>query len=101
MDVMQLMKQAQDMKKKMEAAQAELANESFEAESGWGMVKAVVNGRGVLKGLTFKPEFLQKDPDFIEETIIKAVNQAMGAANKAGEKKIGAIAGPLKGLMGQ
>lgn len=49
MDMKSLMRQAQEMQKKMQESQEKLANTDFEGNSGGGLVKAVVNGTGTAK----------------------------------------------------
>ena len=47
MDIKLLMRQAQEMQKKMQKVQEELANTSYEGASGGGVVKVTITGAGV------------------------------------------------------
>ena len=50
-----LMKQAQAMQQKMTELQERLAQMEVEGQSGAGMVKAVVNGKGEVKRMRIEP----------------------------------------------
>ena len=50
------MKQAQEMQAKMADLQEGLADYETTGESGAGLVKATVTGKGVLKSLSISPE---------------------------------------------
>lgn len=99
MNMNQIMKQAQDMQKKLAKQQEELATKEFEATSGGGMVTAKVSGTGTLLGLKIDPEVVSKDDiDMLQDLIIAAINEAsrkvteeaqggmMGMMNKMGIK---------------
>ena len=44
MDIKSLMRQAQEMQKKMQQAQEDLAKTEFEGSSGGGMIKITISG---------------------------------------------------------
>ena len=52
MNIMQMMKQAQQMQKKLQDAQTELANTEFTAMAGNGAVTVVCDGQGTFKKIT-------------------------------------------------
>ena len=52
MNIMQMMKQAQQMQKKLQDAQTELANTEFTAMAGNGAVTVVCDGQGKFKKIT-------------------------------------------------
>jgi len=95
MNINQIMKQAQEMQKKMAKQQEELAKKEFEASSGGGMVTAKVNGTGTLLSLTIDPEVVDKDDvDMLQDLVVAAVNEAI--------KKVGDEAqGGMMGMMNQ
>lgn len=95
MNINQIMKQAQQMQKKLAKQQEELATKEFEASSGGGMVTAKVNGAGSLLAVTIDPEVVDKDDvEMLQDLIVAAVNEAM--------KKVASEAqGGMMGMMNQ
>ena len=72
-DLMSLMKQAKDMQKKMEAAQAEVADLVAEGRSGGGLVTVELAGGGNMKSLKIDPKLLSEDDVEIVEDLIIAL----------------------------
>ena len=96
MNIQGLMKQAQMMQKKMEEAQAKLAEQELTGTSGGGMVTARVNGKHELLSLAIKPEAV--DPDDVEmlsDMVVAAVNAAMKSAEEDSEKTMGKLTGGI------
>jgi len=99
----QLMQQAQQMQQQMAKAQADLADRTYEATAGGGVVKAVVKGNGDLVSVEFDPSVLDPDdPEMAGDLVVAAVNAAMKmAADDAGEAMGGLTGGmDLGGLLG-
>lgn len=97
MNIQQIMKQAQQMQKKLLQEQEELAKKEFEGTSGGGMVTAVVSGLGALLRIKIDPEVVSKDDiDMLQDLVVAAVNDA---ARLAGEASQGGMAG-MMGKMG-
>ena len=72
-----LMKQAQQMQKRMLEIREELANQTVEATIG-GMVTAVVNGQQDLVSLHITPEVVDPDDtEMLEDLVVAAVNEAL------------------------
>ncbi len=62
MDMMKLMKQAQQMQAKVQQMQAELEEAEVEGQAGAGMVKVTLTGKGVrVKGISIDPSLLKED----------------------------------------
>ncbi len=73
-----MMKQAMEMKAKMEEMRESLADERVEGSAGGGMVTVVVNGKMKLVSIAIDPEVINKDESEMLETLIRAaVNDAM------------------------
>ena len=71
-------KQALELKKKLDQMQKELAKIICEADAGHGAVKVTVNGQQKLLSVKISPEAI--DPNKVqklEEWIVKAVNEAV------------------------
>jgi DNA-binding YbaB/EbfC family protein len=92
-----LMKQAQKVQKQMTELQGKLAEERYEASSGGGAVKVVVDGKQILKSLTISPELLKDgDATIIEDLVMTAV----GEAQKTSADRMAEAYGKLTGGMG-
>jgi DNA-binding YbaB/EbfC family protein len=80
-DLMGMMKGIGEMKAKMEAAQAEIANLTVEGRSGGGLVTVTMTGKGDMKGLQIDPSlFRDDDVDVLEDLIIAAHADAKAKA---------------------
>lgn len=91
-----LMKQAQKMQAKMGKMQEELETREFEAVVGGGVVKAVVNGKKELKGITIDPDAVDPDDvEMLEDLIIAAVNQAISTADETVNGEMSKLTGGL------
>jgi len=72
-----MMKQAQKMQKQMGEIQEQLAEHRYEATAGGGLVKAVVDGKQMLKELKLSPKMLEeKDITLIEDLLVTAIGEA-------------------------
>lgn len=91
-----LMKQMEEMQRKMERVQAELSEERIEASAGGGMVTAVANGQGMLCSVHIKPEVVDPDDvEMLEDLVIAAVNEALTTAQARREERMGEVTGGL------
>lgn len=95
-----LLKQAQKMQKQVEGVQAQLAQQVIEVSSGGGAIHIKINGQGEFQALKIDPEFLQEDVEFIEETLLTAVQEAAAEAKAYSEKSMGAVTGGMGGFPG-
>lgn len=76
-----MMKQVQKMQEAVAKVQEELEGKTVVGDAGGGMVKATVNGKQRLTGLTIEPEVVKADEkDMLEDLVIAAVNQGMDKA---------------------
>lgn len=89
-----MVKQAQKLQKQMTEVQAKLAEERYEATAGGGVVKAVVDGKQMLRELKISPEALKEgDVTLIEDLIIAAVSEAQNASEKKMTETLGKLTG--------
>jgi DNA-binding YbaB/EbfC family protein len=89
-----MMKQAQKVQKQMGELQDKLADERYEATSGGGLVKAVVDGKQMLRELKLDPKLLaDNDVTLIEDLVLTAV----GEAQKASQEKMAEAYAKLTG----
>ncbi|TMQ59755.1 MAG: YbaB/EbfC family nucleoid-associated protein [Candidatus Eisenbacteria bacterium] len=76
-----MLKQAQRMKRDFDELQERLAGERFEASAGGGTVRAVVDGKQLLKELKLDPALLaEPDVTLIEDLVLTAVGEAQRAS---------------------
>ena len=91
-----LVKQAQKVQKKMTEVQEQLAEERFEASSGGGLVKAIVDGKQRLKELKISPEALKEsDVTLLEDLIVTAVGEAQRASEEHMKEALGKVTGGI------
>jgi len=72
-----LMKEAQKMQAKMQAAQKELENMSVTGSAGGGMVKIQMTGRHDVKKVTIDEELMDEEKSMVEDLVAAAVNDAV------------------------
>lgn len=87
-----IMKQAQQMQEKMQAAQQEVANMEVTGEAGAGMVKVTMTGRHDVKKVSIDDSVMQEDKDLLEDLLAAAVNDAVRKVESVTEDKMGSIA---------
>ncbi len=89
-----MMKQVQEMQRKMAQAQEELAVEAVEASAGGGMVTVVITGALEVKQVTIKPEAVDPDDvEMLEDLVVAATNEALRAAQDLASTKLGGATG--------
>lgn len=92
-----ILRQAQIMQGKLARLQEEMAERSYEAASGGGMVKAVVSGKQELLKLSIEPGALEGgDVEMLEDLIVAAVNEAGRIARESMEREMSALSGGIR-----
>ena len=92
-----ILRQAQVMQSKLSKLQQEMAERSYEAASGGGMVKAEVSGKQELRKLTIDPKALEGgDVEMLQDLILAAVNEAGRIACETMEREMNNISGGIK-----
>ncbi|MCQ2743374.1 MAG: YbaB/EbfC family nucleoid-associated protein [bacterium] len=110
MNMMNMMKQAQNIQKKLVEAQEELSKTDVSAESGNGSVKVICDGKGVFKSIKLSAEAInsenpssvsQDDIEMLEDLIASAMNNATIKSKSIMESKMKSITGGVNipGLM--
>lgn len=85
-----LMKQAQEMQKNMEKAQAEIAQLEVTGEAGGGLVKVVMTGKHELVKVELD-DSLMDDKDMLEDLFAAAVNSAVRAVEETTQERMGGL----------
>ena len=92
-----LMKQAQQMQKRMLEIREELANRTVEATVGGGMVTAVVNGQQEVISLRITQEVVDpEDTEMLEDLVVAAINEALQQSQELMSAEMSKLTGGLK-----
>ena len=92
-----ILRQAQVMQNKLAKLQQEMAERTYEAASGGGMVKAEVSGKQELRKLVIDPKAIEGgDVEMLQDLILAAVNEASRIARESMEREMNAISGGIK-----
>jgi len=88
-NVQQMLKQAQQMQKKMESAQDELKNIEVTGEAGGGVVSVVFNGKNEFISIKIKPEAINPDnPESVDTDTVEMLEDLISGAMKDANKKV-------------
>lgn len=90
-----LLKQMQKMKSQMETLQGEIAHTVLDVSSGGGAIKIKIKGTGEFQSIELDPEFLKEGKDFVQETLLAAINEAVQKAKATSEDKMGSLTAGL------
>jgi DNA-binding YbaB/EbfC family protein len=92
MDIMGIMRQAQEMKKNFEKTQAELEAMTVAGSAVGGMVTAEVNGLGVIKRVKLDATAVNpNDVEMLEDLIVVAVADAQTKAADEAKMRTGKL----------
>lgn len=98
-DFQQLLQLSQQMQGRLQQLEHDLQATSHEAQSGGGMVRATVDGRGALRSLWIDPAaFDGRDADLLADLVLGAVAEAQRRAAEVLQqevRRVGPLAGPL------
>jgi nucleoid-associated protein EbfC len=95
-DLMKMMKQAQELQSRMQKMQDQLTMLEVEGQSGGGLVKVKLNGKGEMRGLKIDQSLIKPDePELLEDLIVAAFQDAKGKAEAAMQAKMQEVAGGL------
>jgi DNA-binding YbaB/EbfC family protein len=95
-DFLGLMKQAAELKSKMEAMQAELEQIEVEGTSGGGLVTVKISGKGEMKGVTIDDTLMKpSEKEMVADLIVAAHADARRKAENLLQEKMKSVAGGL------
>ena len=96
MDFKKMMQQAQQMQFKLQEMQEKLKDIDVEGEAGGGMVKAFVNGQKELMQIKIEKDIVDPDDvEFLEDTVLAAINVAMKKAEEMSQEAMNKITGGI------
>lgn len=94
-----MMQQLRAMQEQLEAAQAQLAEETVTATVGGGAIKITMTGDQHCKSVEINPEVLQDaDADMLQDLILSAINLALEQSRQLAAERLGPLAGGLPGF---
>jgi DNA-binding YbaB/EbfC family protein len=95
-DFMGLMKQAAELKSKVESMQAELDHVEVEGTAGGGLVTVKLTAKRELKGVRIDPSLLKPDEaEILEDLIVAAHTDARRKAETVLQEKMQSLTGGL------
>ena len=95
-DFLGLMKQAAELKSKMEAMQAELDQIEVEGASGGGLVTVKLSGKGEMKAVKIDESLIKpQEKEIVEDLIVAAHADARRKAEVLLQEKMKNVAGGL------
>jgi nucleoid-associated protein EbfC len=97
MSMANLQRMAQQMQQQMARVQEELESATVEGSAGGGVVRAVVTGKQELVSVTIDPSAVDPDDvEMLQDLVVAAINDALGASRALAESKMAAITGGLR-----
>lgn len=92
-----MIKQAMELKSKLQKAQKELAKMTVEAEAGDGAVKVTASGSQKILSIKISPDVIDPEKSKqLEKLVFKAVTDALDKAKKLADKHLGELTGGMK-----
>jgi hypothetical protein len=96
-NIQKMMKQAQQLQRKMLEAQEALVDERVEGSSGGGMVKVVADGQQNVLQVAINPDAVDpEDVEMLEDLVLAAVSDALKKSRDLAEEKLGAFTKGMK-----
>ena len=91
-----MMKQAQQLQKKMSEAQEKLNSIEVEGTSGGGVVKVIATAKGDIKRIDLDESLLKpEDKEITEDLIVAAINDAKKKGEAAAQEEMKSVTGGL------
>ncbi|MAR79536.1 MAG: YbaB/EbfC family nucleoid-associated protein [Rhodospirillaceae bacterium] len=93
-NISQMMKQAQEMQKRMEDMQQSLERAEIIGESGGGLVKITLNGKGLMLKISIEESlYKENEVSIIEDLIIAGYNDAKNKLEEYSNEEMKKITG--------
>ncbi len=91
-----MIKQAQQLQKRMEQMQEEMETLTVEGSAGGGAVTAVVTGKMNVLSITIDPDVVDPDDvELLQDMVLAAVNDGLRKAEETVSKQMASITGGL------
>jgi DNA-binding YbaB/EbfC family protein len=99
-DLAGLVREAQKMQADMARAEAELETAEIEGQSGAGLVRVTLNGKGAARRVAIDPSLLKpEEQGVLEDLLIAAINDAKGKADVRAAELMRSVSGGLASLL--
>jgi len=91
-----MIKQAQKLQSDMMKMQTEMEEQSYTAQSGGGVVTAVISGKRELTQLVIEPDAVDpEDVEMLQDLVMAAVNEALRKAEASMSESMSKLTGGL------
>ena len=91
-----MMKQAQELQKKMADAQSKLNEIEVEGTSGGGLIKIIATAKGTFKRIIIDDSLIKIDEkEILEDLIVAAINDAKQKGENAAQEQMKSLTGGL------
>ena len=91
-----MMKQAQQLQKKMAEAQEKLNSIQVEGSSGGGLVKVIATAKGDIKSIIIDDSLMIKEEkEMTEDLIVAAINDAKQKGEAASQEEMKSVTGGI------
>ena len=95
-DLFGMMKQAQQLQERMQQLQDELAAIEVGGQSGGGLVRVTLNGKGDLRAVKIDPSLMKPDEaEIVEDLVVAAMADAKTKVEAQMQSKMQALTGGL------
>jgi DNA-binding YbaB/EbfC family protein len=92
----EMMKQVQELQGRVQQMQAELAALEVSGQSGAGMVRITLNGKGEMRAVKIDPSLLKPDDvEMVEDLVLAAFQDAKGKVEGEMQKRMQEVTGGL------
>jgi|TARA_B100001996_G_scaffold10906_1_gene9158 hypothetical protein len=92
-----MMKQAQQMQKKMGEVQQRLSELEVTGKANNGLVKVIMDGKQKVIDIKIDSSLLNEEIDMLEDLILTAINEAVAKSHEIAEKQMNNVTGNLLG----
>lgn len=95
-DIMGMMKQVQQLQARMQKVQEDLQALEVSGQSGGGMVKVTLNGKGEARGVKIDPSLMKPDEvEILEDLLLAAFQDAKSKVETEMQSKMQEVTGGL------
>jgi DNA-binding YbaB/EbfC family protein len=93
-----LLSSLNQMQKRMDSIQAEMAAATFDAEAGGGLARVSMSGKGELLRVWLDPAVMSEDAETIADLVTVAARKAFDAKEAMAKERLGTVASGLMPL---
>jgi DNA-binding YbaB/EbfC family protein len=99
-DLAGLVREAQRLQAEMARVESLLEQAEIEGQSGAGMVRVTLNGKGVARRVSIDPSLLKpEEQGVLEDLLLAAVNDAKAKADAHAQELMKSVSGGLAGML--